>query len=106
LKEGDPMALAFKPLAAGLAMAMFGAYSSPIHAQPACAPMAVIEQMAAKHKELPVSFGKAEGGVDPYHLGIGERQDLDRHHGVSGRASGLPAAGHLRVRLGSRRAGG
>ncbi len=56
------MAQSLKAAALGCAIAMMGLHSSPSYAQGACAPMAQIEKMAEKYKEMPVSFGKAEGG--------------------------------------------
>lgn len=56
------MARSLKAAALGCAIGMFGLYSSPTYAQAACLPMAEVEKMAEKFKELPVSFGKAEGG--------------------------------------------
>jgi hypothetical protein len=98
------MARALKAVALAAVIAFTPVFSMAQQAG-SCAPMPQVEEMAGKYKELPVSFGKAEGGVDPYDLGQRERQNLDRRHGVAGWSSGLHHSGCSRDRLGSGRAG-
>jgi hypothetical protein len=55
------MAPSFKAALLGCAIAISGMYGNA-QAQPACGAMAEIEGLAEKYKELPVSFGRTEGG--------------------------------------------
>jgi hypothetical protein len=55
------MAPSLKAALLGCAIAFSPLFGNS-EAQPACYPMPQIEEMAQKYKELPVSYGKAEGG--------------------------------------------
>lgn len=55
------MARSLKAAAFGCAIA-FSSIIGNAAAQPACGTMSEIESLAEKYKELPVSFGQAEGG--------------------------------------------
>jgi hypothetical protein len=98
------MAPSLKAALLGCAIAISSLFGNA-EARPACYPMPQVEEMAQKYKELPVSYGKAEGGVDPYHLGQRGRQDLDGTHGVAGWQAGLHHSGCPRDRVGSGRTG-